>query len=683
MTMAMVTTKDNQKDNFSGLNKERKRLTLTLNNQITVKETKDTSAMDSNLKQPTKLEQETESKNDKSVKSVRRTNKSTASTDKEQDLTACTTENPRFPAAVENNKSNSSTQKTKATVSTSKIRKNNRHKLNATPAEELPNLLTSENGLKAEAAVNVSSAGQLLVTNEDAPQIVHDYESAEISLPMVREEVVEVIEGENLKHNLEIAEHNEDTPHLKVNHYNNRRENRNNNHNENRNDNRNDNNRNDIETVPLDLSAIPAEHILELGIFREKKPEELIEFVRVNFAIDNIGEMKRQDIIYEALKKFSDASEDNVIIGEGVIEILPDGFGFLRYAVNNYNAGPDDIYVAPNQVKKLCLKKGDTVKGQVRAPKKGEKYFALQRVISINGCEAEKIRNRIRFEDLTPLYPEEKLIMESEDLTNNRDLSNRIIDLICPMGKGQRGLIVAPPRTGKTVLLQNIAHAISQNHPEVSLIMLLIGERPEEVTDMIRSVKGEVVSSTFDEPAIRHVQLAEMVIEKAKRYVEEKRDVVILLDSITRLARAYNNVIPSSGKVLSGGVDSNALQKPKKFFGAARNIEEGGSLTIISTALVDTGSKMDEVIFEEFKGTGNSEIILDRKISDKRIFPAIDVTRSGTRKEELLIQKTNLNKIWMLRRILMSMGSVEAMEFLQGKLQESKNNEDFLKAMNT
>lgn len=444
--------------------------------------------------------------------------------------------------------------------------------------------------------------------------------------------------------------------------------------------NRNNNNNND--NTPLDLSKINPENILELSVFREKKPEELIKYVQTNFHLENIGELKRQDIIYEALKKFSDANENNVIIGEGVIEILPDGFGFLRYAMTNYNAGPDDIYVAPNQVKKFCLKKGDSLKGQVRAPKKGEKYFALQRVISINGNDPEKIRNRIRFDDLTPLYPQEKLNMELIDSTN-RELSNRIIDLICPMGKGQRGLIVAPPRTGKTVLLQNIAHAINQNHPEIDLIMLLIGERPEEVTDMIRSVKGEVVSSTFDEPAIRHVQLAEMVIEKAKRIVEEKRDVVILLDSITRLARAYNNVIPSSGKVLSGGVDSNALQKPKKFFGAARNIEEGGSLTIISTALVDTGSKMDEVIFEEFKGTGNSEIILDRKISDKRLFPAIDVTKSGTRKEELLISRNNLNKIWMLRRILVSMGSVEAMEFLQGKMQDTKNNEDFLTSMNS
>jgi transcription termination factor Rho len=364
-----------------------------------------------------------------------------------------------------------------------------------------------------------------------------------------------------------------------------------------------------------------------------------------------------------------------------VLEILQDGFGFLRSPEANYLPGPDDIYVSPSQVRRFGLRTGDTVEGQIRSPKEGERYFALLKVNTINFDNPDKVRHRINFDNLTPLYPDERIKMELADPTK-KDLTTRIVDLIAPQGKGQRALIVAPPRTGKTMMLQNIAHAVAGNHPECYLIVLLIDERPEEVTDMARTVKGEVISSTFDEPASRHVQVAEMVIEKAKRLVEHKRDVVILLDSITRLARAYNTVVPSSGKVLTGGVDANALQRPKRFFGAARNIEEGGSLTIIATALVDTGSRMDEVIFEEFKGTGNSEIILDRKLSDKRTFPSIDITKSGTRKEELLVDKPTLSKMWVLRRILMPMGVVDAMEFLIDKLKTSKTNADFFSAMN-
>ena len=420
---------------------------------------------------------------------------------------------------------------------------------------------------------------------------------------------------------------------------------------------------------------------LELKSLKSKNAESLINVAKEH-GLDNIGDFGRQDIIYHILKNFSEAHPENMIVGEGVLEVLPDGFGFLRSPETNYFPGSDDIYVSPSQIKRFGLRTGDTVKGQIRAPKKGERYFALLRVSEVNFDVVEKVRNRVLFDDLTPLYPQEKLQLE-EDKPMNGDISTRVIDMISPLGKGQRALIVAPPRTGKTSLMQNIAHAITSNHPEVVLMVLLIDERPEEVTDMSRSVRGEVVSSTFDEPATRHVQLAEMVIEKAKRLVEAKRDVVILLDSITRLARAYNTVIPSSGKVLTGGVDSNALQKPKRFFGAARNIEEGGSLTIIATALVETGSKMDDVIFEEFKGTGNSEIILDRKISDKRIFPAIDITRSGTRKEELLVERSTLSKTWMLRRIVNPMSSIEAMEFLLGKIENAKTNDEFFKSMNS
>ncbi len=396
--------------------------------------------------------------------------------------------------------------------------------------------------------------------------------------------------------------------------------------------------------------------------------------------IENASSLRKQDMLFAILKQL--AENDVPISGDGVLEVLSDGFGFLRSAEANYLAGPDDIYVSPSQVRRFGLRTGDTVEGQIRSPRDGERYFALLKVNAINFDEPDRLRQRINFDNLTPLYPEEKLQLEFDDSTR-RDLTTRVIDLITPLGKGQRAIIVSPPRAGKTVMLQNIAHAIAANHPEVYLIVLLIDERPEEVTDMARSVRGEVVSSTFDEPAQRHVQVAEMVIEKSKRLVEHKRDVVILLNSITRLARAYNTVVPSSGKVLTGGVDANALQRPKRFFGAARNIEEGGSLTIIATALIDTGSRMDEVIFEEFKGTGNSEIVLDRKVADKRTFPSIDITKSGTRKEELLVDRGVLSKMWVLRRVLTPMGTVDGLEFLINKLKELKSNSEFFDAMNT
>jgi transcription termination factor Rho len=417
---------------------------------------------------------------------------------------------------------------------------------------------------------------------------------------------------------------------------------------------------------------------MNLQELKRKSPADLLVFAE-DLQIENASNLRRQDMMFAILKRL--AENDTAIFGDGVLEILQDGFGFLRSPESNYLPGPDDIYVSPSQVRRFGLRTGDTVEGQIRSPKEGERYFALLKVNTINFDQPDKVRHRINFDNLTPLYPEQRLKIELEDPTK-KDLTTRVIDLISPLGKGQRGLIVAPPRTGKTMMLQNIAHAISKNHPECYLIVLLIDERPEEVTDMARSVKGEVVSSTFDEPAVRHVQVAEMVIEKAKRLVEHKRDVVILLDSITRLARAYNTVVPSSGKVLTGGVDANALQRPKRFFGAARNIEEGGSLTIIATALIDTGSRMDEVIFEEFKGTGNSEIILDRKLSDKRTFPAIDITKSGTRKEELLVDKATLSKMWVLRRILNPMGLVDGMEFLLDKMRHSKTNADFFESMN-
>jgi transcription termination factor Rho len=416
-------------------------------------------------------------------------------------------------------------------------------------------------------------------------------------------------------------------------------------------------------------------HLQEL---KAKSPAELLAFAE-ELQIENASNLRKQDMMFAILKQL--AENDVPIYGEGVLEILPDGFGFLRSPEANYLPGPDDIYISPNQVRRFGLRTGDTVEGQIRAPKDGERYFALLKVNTINYDAPDKVRHRINFDNLTPLYPDERLKMEVEDPTR-KNFTGRIIDLVSPLGKGQRGLIVAPPRTGKTVMLQNIAQSITTNHPEVYLIVLLIDERPEEVTDMARTVRGEVISSTFDEPAARHVQVAEMVIEKAKRLVEHKRDVVILLDSITRLARAYNTVVPSSGKVLTGGVDANALQRPKRFFGAARNIEEGGSLTIIATALIDTGSRMDEVIFEEFKGTGNSEIVLDRKISDKRTFPAIDIQKSGTRKEELLVDRANLAKMWVLRRILTPMGTTDAVEFLLDKLRHSKTNQDFFESMN-
>ncbi len=416
-------------------------------------------------------------------------------------------------------------------------------------------------------------------------------------------------------------------------------------------------------------------HLKEL---KKKTPAELVEMAE-EFDVEGASTMRRQDLMFAILKEVADDGEE--ILGIGTIEVLQDGFGFLRSPEANYLAGPDDIYVSPNQVRKWGLRTGDTVEGEIRAPRDGERYFALTKLLSVNFDDPDAVRHRTNFDNLTPLYPDEKLILDTVDPTV-KDKSARVIDIIAPQGKGQRALIVAPPRTGKTVLLQNIAKAITDNHPEVFLLVLLVDERPEEVTDMQRSVKGEVISSTFDEPASRHVQVAEMVIEKAKRLVEHKRDVVILLDSITRLGRAYNTVVPSSGKVLTGGVDANALQRPKRFFGAARNIEEGGSLSIIATALIDTGSRMDEVIFEEFKGTGNSEIVLDRKVADKRIFPALDVGKSGTRKEELLVEKDKLSKMWVLRRILMQMGTIDAMEFLLDKMKDSKTNEDFFATMN-
>jgi transcription termination factor Rho len=458
---------------------------------------------------------------------------------------------------------------------------------------------------------------------------------------------------------------------------------------------------------------------MNLQDLKKKSPPELLTFAEEQ-GVDGAAMMRRQEMMFAILQKL--AAADQAIFGHGTIDVLPDGFGYLRSLEANYLPGADDIYVSPTQIRRFGLRTGDTVEGEIRAPKDGERYFALVQINKINFDDPDALRHRINFDSLTPLYPDEKLKLEmegagvmaptiSEEQSSSRatssgrvstgrrtgtltkkaststpqqqlDISSRVIDLIAPIGKGQRALIVSPPRTGKTVLMQNIAHAITANNPEVFLMVLLVDERPEEVTDMQRTVKGEVVSSTFDEPASRHVAVAEMVIEKAKRLVEHKKDVVILLDSITRLGRAYNTVVPSSGKVLTGGVDANALQRPKRFFGAARNIEEGGSLTIIATALIDTGSRMDEVIFEEFKGTGNSEIILDRKVADKRTFPAIDITKSGTRKEELLVDRATLSKMWVLRRILMPMGAVDAIEFLLDKLRTAKTNADFFSSMN-
>jgi transcription termination factor Rho len=418
---------------------------------------------------------------------------------------------------------------------------------------------------------------------------------------------------------------------------------------------------------------------MKLQDLKSKTPAELLSFAE-EYKVENASTLRKQELMFAILKQL--ATQEIDIIGEGVVEVLSDGFGFLRSPESNYLSGPDDIYVSPSQIRRFGLRTGDTVEGQIRSPKDGERYFALLKVNTINFEDPEKARHKINFDNLTPLYPDTRLKMEHDDPTK-KDLSARVIDIVAPIGKGQRALVVAPPRTGKTVLLQNIAHAITANHPECYLIVLLIDERPEEVTDMQRSVKGEVVSSTFDEPATRHVAVAEMVIEKAKRLVEHGRDVVILLDSITRLGRAYNTVVPSSGKVLTGGVDANALQRPKRFFGAARNIEEGGSLTIIATALIDTGSRMDEVIFEEFKGTGNSELILDRKVADKRTFPAMDITRSGTRKEELLTEPAVLKKMYVLRRILNPMGTMDAIDFLLDKLRNTKSNAEFFESMNT
>ena len=418
---------------------------------------------------------------------------------------------------------------------------------------------------------------------------------------------------------------------------------------------------------------------MKLQELKNKKPADLLAFAE-ELEIENASSMRKQDMLFAILKELAERNVE--IMGQGVVETLQDGFGFLRSPESNYLPGPDDIYVSPSQIRRFGLRTGDTVEGPIRAPKDGERYFALLKVTTINFEDPEQIKHKVHFDNLTPLYPTRWLKMELDDPTI-KDKTGRVIDIVAPQGMGQRALITAPPRTGKTVILQNIAKAMAANHPDAFLIVLLIDERPEEVTDMQRTVIGEVISSTFDEPATRHVQVAEMVIEKAKRLVEHKRDVIILLDSITRLGRAYNTVVPSSGKVLTGGVDANALQRPKRFFGAARNIEEGGSLTIIATALIDTGSRMDEVIFEEFKGTGNSEIILDRKVADKRVFPAIDIMRSGTRKDELLVEKGTLAKTYVLRRILSPMGTVDAIEFLLDKLRQAKNNGDFFESMNT
>lgn len=431
------------------------------------------------------------------------------------------------------------------------------------------------------------------------------------------------------------------------------------------------------ERLPVSGNAEESEITFNLRDLKKKSPEELIALAE-SLGVENPNNFPKHDLVFVILKHL--AEKGGVMIGEGVLEVMQDGYGFLRSPESNYTLGLDDIYVSSNQVRRMGLRTGDALSGPVRAPKKGERYFALIKINTVNGRDPSSIRHRVHFEDLTPLYPNQRLKLETPDHTN---FTQRVIDIVTPIGKGQRALIVAPPRSGKTMLLQSIAHSITTNNPDVKLIVLLIDERPEEVTDMARSVKGEVVSSTFDEPSTRHVQLAEMVIEKAKRLVEMKHDVVILLDNITRLARAYNNVVPSSGKVLSGGVDSNALQRPKRFFGAARNIEEGGSLTIIATALIETGSRMDEVIFEEFKGTGNSEIVLDRKVADKRVFPALDIAKSGTRKEDLLVDKATLTKMWVLRRIVNPMGTVDAIEFLIDKMHDTKSNDAFFTKMNS
>ncbi len=434
-----------------------------------------------------------------------------------------------------------------------------------------------------------------------------------------------------------------------------------------------------VEPAEVTVAALDGMREVKLSDLKAKTPTELTAFAE-EVEVENASTMRKQELMFAILKQL--ASKDVEIIGAGTVEVLQDGFGFLRSNDSNYLPGPDDIYISPTQIRRFGLRTGDTVEGPIRGPKDGERYFALLKVNTINFENPEKIKHKVHFDNLTPLFPTKRFKLELDNPTK-KDFSPRIIDIVAPIGKGQRALIVAPPRTGKTVLMQNIAQSITLNHPECYLIVLLIDERPEEVTDMQRSVKGEVIASTFDEPATRHVQVAEMVIEKAKRLVEHGRDVVILLDSITRLGRAYNTVVPSSGKVLTGGVDANALQRPKRFFGAARNIEEGGSLSIIATALIDTGSRMDEVIFEEFKGTGNSEIILDRKVSDKRIFPAIDITRSGTRKEELLVPPDSLKKTYVLRRILNPMGVTDAIEFLLDKLRQTKTNSDFFDSMNT
>ncbi|HET7334027.1 MAG TPA: transcription termination factor Rho [Rhizomicrobium sp.] len=418
---------------------------------------------------------------------------------------------------------------------------------------------------------------------------------------------------------------------------------------------------------------------MKLQDLKDKTPTDLLAFAE-ELEVENASSMRKQDMLFAILKELAERNVE--ITGTGVVETLQDGFGFLRSPESNYLPGPDDIYISPSQIRRFGLRTGDTVEGPIRGPKDGERYFALLKVSTINFEDPENIKHKVAFDNLTPLYPDERFKLELDDPTS-KDRTGRVIDIVAPLGKGQRCLIVAPPRVGKTIMMQNIAKAIAANHPECYLIVLLIDERPEEVTDMQRTVKGEVISSTFDEPATRHVQVAEMVIEKAKRLVEHKHDVVILLDNITRLGRAYNTVVPSSGKVLTGGVDANALQRPKRFFGAARNVEEGGSLTIISTALIDTGSRMDEVIFEEFKGTGNSELILDRKVADKRVFPAIDILKSGTRKEELLVDKGTLSKMYVLRRILSPMGTVDAIEFLLDKLRNTKNNDEFFDSMNT